>query len=203
MRLQMYFTKKLKLFSILIPVSMPGQFVDLQYSSIKPNEVNIKKSISISVNKTASPTFYKFDKVKKHSQISVSGSVQIKKALETEELDSYFQLGVIYEGDYRPGFITKKFLPEWILKIVSLNKEFGLGEIDFFHVTGINTKMSKTDNIGDVKLNFKTIANIGIDNTFKFRINLKDKKVLGLWLRADGDDHDGVFTTKINHLDIE
>ena len=40
------------------------------------------------------------------------------------------------------------------------------------------------------------------EGSFNGDFKLKDKKILGLWLRADGDDHDGVFTTEVQNLSI-
>lgn len=196
--------RKMSFFSILIvPLSNPSSFLDLQYSKLVPNKVTLDKEISIQVKKTASPLFYKFDKVAMHKIIEVAGQVKIESPLTSEEKDSYFQLGIVYEGDYKPGSFVKNFLPEWLLKILSINEKYGVSDIDFHHVTNTNDKLDRSDSIRDITMNFKTAAKLDKDGKFKFRVNLKKKKVLGLWLRADGDDHQGKFKTTISKLKVD
>ena len=194
---------RMHLFSvIIIPVSTPTDFLDLQYKKLPPNKVKIEKEISISVNDTASPLFYKFEEVKRHNEILVEGEVQIERALSSEEKDAYFQLGVVYEGDYKPNWLVKKILPEWLLKILSLNEDYGVGNIDFLHVTNSGYQIDKLDNVRDIKMMFKTVGKF--DNNLKFQIRekLRERKILGLWFRADGDDHKGKFITKIKKVEI-
>lgn len=195
--------KKLSLYSIMIvPVSNPEQFLDLKYSKIKPNKVSIKENITMAIDHSASPLFYKFNTPSVVKEINLSGSVIIDQKLQDEKMDSYFQLGVIYAGDYRPGYFMRKILPEWLLKVIDINKDFGLGEVDFFHVTGMNKQLDYTESIRSIKLNFKTISELSSEGKFEMSVAPKSKKILGLWLRADGDNHNGKFQTTIQSLDI-
>lgn len=187
---------------MIVPVSIPDNFLALQYSKLRPNQVKVDKKIYISVDRSASPLFYKFNKPLVGKSISVSGQVYIEEKLKKELSDSYFQLGVIYAGEYRPNWITRKILPEWILKVINLNKDFGLGAIDFFHVSGNGTKLNKKDSLRSIKLNFKTIAHLDKRGHFRFSVKLKERKLLGLWLRADGDDHQGKFKTTIDKIEL-
>lgn len=186
---------------IIIPINNEENFLDLKYKKLKPNKVKISQEIEISVDKTASPLFYKVSKPQKYKNVIVEGEVEIKKELESEENDSYFQLGVVYAGDYRPGFFMRKILPEWILKVIDINEKTGLSEIQFLHTTNNKTNLNKSDNVRDIKLNFKTVTSLK-KGKFSFNVPLKNKKVIGLWLRADGDDHDGVFITRIKKLEL-
>jgi hypothetical protein len=200
----MKFLKKIKLYSIIIvPVLGPDQFLDLKYSDLTPNIVSLNKQISIKVDNSASPLFYKFEKVEKHKEISIQGLVKIESKLKSEEKDSYFQLGVVYAGDYRPNFFVKKLLPEWLLKILNINNKYGVGNIDFFHVTGNSTQIDKKDNVRDIKITFKTVTSLNKDGSFKFSTQLRNKKILGLWFRADGDDHQGKFKTQLSKVTIK
>ncbi|MFT6631410.1 MAG: hypothetical protein ACJAS4_001359 [Bacteriovoracaceae bacterium] len=195
--------KKLKIYSIIIvPVLGPEQFLDLQYSDLKPNIVSIKESITLKVDRSASPLFYKFKDVKIHKDISIVGNVKIESHLKSEEKDSYFQLGVVYAGDYRPNFFVRKILPEWLLKILNINNEYGVGNIDFYHVSGNSTQINKKDNIRDIQISFKTITNLKKNGEFEFSVPMRDKKILGLWLRADGDDHHGKFETTLTKISV-
>ncbi len=62
--------------------------------------------------------------------------------------------------------------------------------------------MNKEDNIRDIKLNFKTVGKLDEKNNFQFKVPLRNEKVLGLWLRSDGDDHNGKFVTTIKALNM-
>jgi hypothetical protein len=188
---------------IIIPVSTPQNFLDLQYKKLKPNTVSIGNDVSIRVDNSASPLFYKFAEPKTYSEISVDGKVNIESKLSLEEKDTYFQLGVVYEGSYKPGWIVRSILPEWLFKILNINKKYGVGNIDFFHVTGQDYNMDKVENIRAIKMNFKTYGSLDQDNHFAFSAKLKPKKVLGLWLRSDADDHKAKFETLIKSLIIK
>ncbi|MAX66858.1 MAG: hypothetical protein QF441_07015 [Bacteriovoracaceae bacterium] len=192
------------LFSIIIiPVQTPSDFLHLTYSDIKPNTIKIKKEIMIDVNHSASPLFYQFETPKKISQIEVLGEVEIIKNLESEQKDSYFQLGLIYKGEYRPHFFVQKFLPQWLNTVLNINEKFGVSEIAFYHIHKEKGFVAKEDHIRKIKLSFIKAKQLTKENTFSLTIKPQAKKILGLWLRADGDDHNGVFKTKIKKLSFK
>lgn len=187
---------------ILIPFLATTNFLDLKYSKLTPNQVKLDKTIEISVNESASPLFVKLDnEPMKYAEASIEGEVEIEKEIGNNENDSYFQLGVIYEGDYRPSGFVKAFLPEWILKVLTLSETTGVSEIDFLDVSN-SRELNKADNIRDIKLNFKTVSRLK-DGKFKITTKFKDKKVLGFWLRSDGDDSKAKFILKINRFEVK
>ena len=185
---------------IIIPVDNKDNFLDLKYKKLKPNTVEITEQVKVSVKETASPLFYKIDPPQTFKEVEIEGSVRIIKKLTSEEKDSYFQLGVVYEGDYRPGSFVRSFLPEWLLKILDINDKYGVGFIDFNHFSNNNTQMDKEDSVRDIKMKFKTVGTIDENGVFSSTFKLRNKKILGLWLRADGDDHQGEFQTTIKKL---
>lgn len=187
---------------VLVPLSSTQHFFDLKYSKGEPNKVLLDKTISIVVNKSASPLFYKFEKVKKIKLIEISGAVEIKKPIDSQKDDAYFQLGVIYKGDYKPNVMMKMFLPEWLKKVLSLNEDYGLNQITFYEVSEQGKVLSKEDKIRDIKLKFKTIGELSQQSTFKFDFKPDNIEVLGLWFRSDGDDSGAVFKTVIKSLKV-
>ena len=187
---------------IIVPFESDKNFLDLQYKKLKPNNVILNKTIQISVKNTASPLFYKVDPPQEFKEAKISGKVEIIKNLKSEEKDTYIQLGVVYAGDYRPGSFVRNFLPEWLLKILSINEKYGVGYVDFNHFTNQDYKLDKTDSVRDIKMKFLTVGKLKKDGSFSGTIKLRDEKVLGLWLRADGDDHEGEFKTSINELSL-
>lgn len=192
----------MKLYSfILIPFLSVHNFLDLKYDSIKPNKVNFDKTIVINVNESASPLFYPLVDSKKLNSIKMVGEVEIEKAIGENEKDSYFQLGIIYEGNYRPSGFVKRFLPEWLLSVLNLSPNKGLSEIEFFEVSD-GRVINKEDNIRDIKLVFKNIAKLK-EKSFSFEVKPQDKKILGFWLRSDGDDSKAKFNVKILKFEID
>ncbi len=186
----------------MIPFEGADNFLDLQYKKLKPNIVTLEKVVTLKVDSTASPLFYKVDPPKIYKTADIEGIIQIDTPLGSEEKDSYFQLGVVYEGSYRPGSFVRKFLPEWLLKILSINDKYGVGYVDFNHITNSDYKLDKVDSIRDIDMKFKTVGKLNKDGFFKTTIKLRNKKILGLWLRADGDDHKGKFTTTVKKLNL-
>lgn len=191
------------LFSIIIiPFNDPSSFLDLQYSKIKPNEVKLEKQVQINVDASASPVFYKMETPRVVKKINLTGNVKVDKAINKKEDDSYFQLGIIYEGNYRPSGFVKTFLPEWLLKVLSLSDKYGVGELEFHEASAAKVNLDKSDSIRDIKLNFKTATTIE-NGKFSMSIKPKKEKILGLWLRADGDESKAKFLTTIKSLEFE
>lgn len=155
------------------------------------------------MKKSASPFFVKIDQSEKINNISIEGKINITKAITEYKEDSYFQLGLIYAGDYRPRGIVRTFLPEWLNIVLRLSKKEGVGKIDFFGVSIKGSEINKKDSIRSIELNFKTVALINDkDRSFKFEVKPREKKVLGLWLRIDGDESKAEFETHITKLSL-
>lgn len=198
--------KFLTLYSlVIIPISSPESFLDLQYKKIKPNKVELSKTVSITVDESASPLFYKFDKAISISKIGFSGRVEKKSLKSLHKDDSYFQIGLIYKGKYRPGGFVRAFLPEWLLKVLDLSKKHGVGNIHFYGV--VDSEKSKSVNIQKIKslkLKFNNSILIQKDGSFKAQITLDEsqREVLGLWLRSDGDESNAQFKTIIEYLEV-
>lgn len=187
---------------VLVPVSDPSVFLDLKYKKIKPNIVNIEKEISIDVQSSASPLFVKLPEVKALKEISIKGSTEIKKEITNFQDDAYFQVGIIYKGRYRPGSFVRRFLPEWLLTVLNLNRKHGVGRIDFHSVSMRGQEINKTSKIRDIRMKFKTAAYFNDKNEFELVITPRQEEVLGIWLRADGDQSRAQFKTHLSNIEI-
>lgn len=203
-------------------------FLDLKYDKIKPNTVSFNQKpfctealtppqcqtsgediqVEIKVESSASPLFYKLNQ--KVSQINVSGQVQVTAPVATKKDDAYFQLGLIYQGEFKPNFLTKNFLPDWLNAVVSIDPTKGIGDIFFYEASVDKINLNKTTNSKGVNLIFKTATHIKWQDPrnkklgrFNFTIQPQDKNLLGLWLRSDGDDSKATFTTTIQQITIE
>lgn len=186
---------------VIIPVSEQASFLDLKYSKLRPNKVEVKKEVVIFVDESASPLFYKMPKVSAVKSIEVEGAVEIVKGIDPKLDDSYFQLGIIYEGEYRPSAFVKTFLPEWLLKVLSLSSKKGVGKLSFHEASAEGKTLNKKDSIRKIELEFSSATTIK-DNKFTFKVSPEKKNILGFWLRADGDDSKAKFKTTLKSLKI-
>lgn len=188
--------------AFLIP--MPSKnWLDLKYSKLPQNQVLMSKSIQIKVNSSASPLFYTFKVPINIDKLIVEGSAFVTKKIKKELDDSYFQIGVIYVGDYRPNSFIKMFLPEWMKILLKVGKDKGLSEIHFYGVSDKIDKKIKKQKVRDLKLVFQEISRIDEKGEFRLNMTLKNnKKVLGLWIRSDGDDSKAEFITTIKSIKV-
>ncbi len=176
----------------------------LQFDGIKKNKVQFDP-LKISVDQSASPVFLPIrDKLK---NIQITGSVVIKKPIANDPSweDQYFSLGIIYEGDYKPGFFSRTMMPSWLLSLYnSAGKNItGIGNIEFWGVF----KKPNAPSISSENFNLKIIKNYGASldhkNNFKLTVQPKDLKVLALWFHSDGDDTKSKFVTSIQSIKIK
>ena len=195
----------LSLFSVVIIPLSGTDWKDLQYSKLESNQVKLgEEEIEIKVDNTASPLFYTFSEPLKINKIKVKGQVEISKAIDLEKDDSYFQIGLIEKGHFKPGWIVKRFLPEWLNTLVELNdkKNYGIGNIYFYGINKKELAKDKEQSIQSLKLFFKEVALMNDEGKFELEADVKDGTYLGLWLRSDGDDSQAKFKTKVLKIDI-
>lgn len=174
-------------------------FLDLEYRKIKPNKTTLGTPIIIQVNQSASPLFYKINKPLK--TLKVSGKVNIQKKIAAGKDDVYFSVGIINKGDYKPNFLTKKLLPQWLKTIVNINTEVGVGKIQFYEASPKGIKTDKVKKYSDIVMHHKTHTQLGPDGSFSVDISGLQSYVLGLWFRAEGDDSGAIFDVQINSLE--
>ena len=189
---------------IIIPASMievQKSFKDLPYSTKPQNKVELSKQISISVNNSASPLFYKIPKIRKFNSLEVMGRVEIEKDIEIGK-DTYLQIGVIYAGDYLPGSFMKAILPKWLIHALTIGGETGIGEISYLEISKVGQRLNKKDSIRGIPVSYKTLTYLDKDSHFKGLVKLKGKDVLGLWMRIEGAESSAKFKTIIESLKL-
>ena len=190
-------------FSILVvPSAEISNFLTLKYDEIPPNIVEIRRDVVIKVNQGASPLFYKIEPAQKFQKIKVIGELEVEKPLASERKDAYFQLGVIYAGDYQPSWLMKTWLPVWLKALLEIHPNQGLGTIDFHHFKKEKGFTPHSDRVRDVKLNYKDTGEIQTNGSFSAEILLREKEILGLWFRSDGDNHQGRFQITVKYLEM-
>lgn len=188
---------------IIIPLNSPENFLDLSYSKGESNIVHFEKNLKVEVKKSASPLFYKLPEIKKIKSIVVKGRVNVVRPINKAKDDAYFQLGVIYKGDYRPNSFVKMFLPKWLTTVLSLHEEHGVGQIDFHEVSAYGKKLDRKEQVRGVSMHFKTQTLLMQDRSFVLEVTPRDKEVLGFWLRSDGDDSKAEFKLTLSSMIID
>jgi len=187
-----------------------NKWESLQYSDIKPNKVNFsKQSMTIQVDKSASPIFYKVNQAKAYKEVIIEAQISSTLKLKQSEQgakgndDFSLRIGLVHQGKKHLGFMQKKLASPWIKKLYSLAPpKIGVSHVEFLTIYQDNRlknkKISKSSN-GMIVENFvvEQPKNGIIKTTLKIPSN---KPVLALWINSDGDDTQSRFTVKINKL---
>ena len=191
----------MKLYSlVLVPFLAATNFLELKYSALPRNVVYLDKVIIIEVDRSASPLLYKLDDKSKYPRIIVDGNVDIQQPINPLVDDSYFQIGIIYEGNKIIDRLTRKLLPPLIKNVLTISPN-GASEIDFLDVSS-DRELDWKQQIMQIKLTYKTVTRL-IDGKFEIQSQLKEKNIVGLWFRSDGDDSGGKFKVTVNNLRLE
>lgn len=200
---------RLILFSI-IPL-VPNQWLNLNYSKITPNQVNLKnKQMIIKVDKSANPIFHIFKKPKKIKELKLKGRLDISFPLSTLHLKDDFALrvGLITEGDHQLGFWAKMVASDWLKTLFKLAEERGakgIGQIYFYALTDRKADLGISFDKEYSGINFKTIwfSYLKEDKSFEFNINAPQERILGVWINSDGDGSQTSFKIELNNIEIK
>ncbi len=162
----------------------------------------------MSVDNSSSALIYKLDNPALinliHAEISILGDINLKnKNFEFEE-DSYFRFGLVVLGKNKLTRWAKLFSPNWVQNLFSLIPEdAGLDKIYFYNVAhneksvGKSRSYPQSSYVVESVVTFKNNKNINFD--FKLEEN---RNVAAVWVSADADQTQSVFTTTIEALKI-
>ncbi len=186
----------------------------LKYSSIPANTVTfLPNSISIKVNRSASPLIYPMtEKPVLIKEISIKGEVNqlvnIKPPEQQGEkiLDDFnLRLGLVLLGDKRLSWYEELLAPEWVKKMFNLaSKDQGIEHIYFLSAVLSPTLLNKTRThpLSEyIKEHYVWLMNkpgsFSYSHTFS-----KTKHTGALWIAVDGDGSQSEFTLKIQEISI-
>ena len=197
---------------IMIPLESQSWQV-LKFNKIPANSIVFSANkMNIFVDKSSSPVIYTFKKIKRFKRLRVKGSVTgdinnlfLKEQQGSKGADDFvFKIGVVYEGEKTLGFWKRKFAADWILKLFSLApQKSGISYVQFFNVyKDQNLKNKKrTHPLSDL-LKEKFVTTLNKNNEFLIDEQLLNKKILALWVSADGDDTLSKFNVAISELSL-
>jgi len=187
------------------------KWTKLKYPNIKQNGVEFNnQSMIINVDNSSSPLIYPFEMPSQFKEIKIDAEIIGNLKLASNKLqgvkgnnDFTLRIGLVYQGDKKLGFFSRKTAPAWVKKLFSLiPKNIGVSHVRFFNV--FQDKRLENDTPYKKKPKFffhsydiEQVKNGKIKATIKVPSN---KKILGLWINSDGEDTMSIFSVKINKL---
>ena len=186
----------------------------LTFNNIPANRVTeLPQGLQIEINASASPLIYVFEEAATINQVSVSGMIGslpvIPQGLKQGEKgadDFPFRLGLVLEGDKTLNFAQKLIATEWVKILFGLApEEAGIDHIMFLNL--VNPEFQYVPGTLREHPNSKGlytetfVGQIAADQDFSFSYQLPmPKKVIALWISADGDDTGSSYTLTVNSI---
>ena len=195
--------------SISIPLHSSKDWQVLTYNGINSNQVEFApKSLTVKVNKSASPIIYPLKQPVLLKRVKVTGSIEgsidFKNGKQGEEgFDDYiFRLGLVLKGEKTLGFTQKLAAPKWIKTLFKLApKGIGVDHIYFLNVGNPKSSVGQKRNHPLSDLLKEEIVSVHNSSTLlidkKFDV---PKEVLALWISTDGDDTNSQFTVQVKSI---
>lgn len=181
----------------------------LEFGSIKSNKVTqVKDSLKIQVNNSASPLIYVLPKPQKVTAIELN--LDLGKKLEIAgkqgskgKDDFRFRIGLVYEGEKTLSGVKKIFAPKWVKTLFDLAPEGkGIKEIQFYNSFSQPELKgtSRTHYASELLIeNFKIEDKNGkVEQTIP--IEAPAEKVAAIWLSIDGDDLDLSYEVQVHEI---
>ena len=194
-----------------VSLSSPSNWQQLSYSRIPSNEIDFSSAgLRIDIANSASPLIYPLTPryfTAAEFVLDISGELNLGQDIQGSPSndDFLFRLGVVYEGDKQLNFFQKRVAPKWIKTLHKLApKETGIDTIEFFNVVSDSrlTGQSRTHPLSDLLIEHfvrEGNSNVGIQQ----RVALDPtKRVLALWLSADGDDTQSKYSVLVKKINL-
>lgn len=187
---------------------------ELRFDRVPANEVEFsEESLSIAVQKSASPLVRVYDSPARVRKITVTGRVRGTLAVHPDQFadqgfdDALLRVGVIVPGEKRLNLIQRRLAPEWLRRIDALfgERAGGVGEIRSALLVPHEEWLGKTRRNPEVDLFHDRMASSpGADGRFRMTLEFETPpEVCGFWLLADGDDTGSTFRVWLEEFVIE
>lgn len=181
----------------------------LEFGSIKSNRITqVKDSMKIQVNHSASPLIYVLPKPQRVSAIVLNLDLGEKleiigKQGSKGKDDFRFRIGLVYEGNKTLSGVKKLFAPKWVKALFDLAPEGkGIKEIQFYNSFSQQELKgtSRTHYASELLIeNFKIVDKNGkVDQTIS--IEAPPEKVAAIWLSIDGDDLELSYEVQVHEI---
>jgi hypothetical protein len=185
-------------------------FEHIHFKRIKPNNVSFANDIiHFEVNKSASFLLTAFDDIKPVRKVSFewkADGMLNKDSVEQEKTrkgdDAWIRIGLIISGE--PELVPEVLLPRWARQVRRTLKHPSDRMLylipDARHAPGTYWKSPFSAEIGMV-----SVASTDMNNGWK-RVDYEftdPQLTVGLWIMADGDNTDSIFSSRLKNLVIE
>ena len=187
-----------------------GNFEHIHFRRIQPTAVSFDAdTINFDVNRSSSFLLLAFDEVKNVRAVSFQWQADgmLNKASAAQEKtrkgdDAWLRVGLIISGE--PELIPAALLPRWVARVRDVLKLPSDRMVylipDAWHAPGDTWKSPFSDNIDMISVE----SHAGPDGWKQVNHAFaKPLRSVGIWLMADGDNTDSIFTSRLRNLVIE
>jgi len=190
----------------------PGQyaFEHIHFKRIKPNIVTFDQNvIRFDVNKSASFLLLAFDDIKPVHRVSFewkADGMLNKDSVEQEKTRkgdaAWIRVGLMISGEPEP--VPEALLPRWTRQVRQTLRHPSDRMLYLIpgarHAPGTTWKSPYSSNIDMI-----SVASTDTDNNWQ-RVDhefSETRQIAGLWIMADGDNTDSIFSSQLKNLVIE
>ena len=202
-------------FALDIPLQIDSQrWQTLSYQNIDANSVTQTiQGLRISVDASASPLIYVFDQPLLVKQVHVAGEIHDLPSIPIDieqgangADDFVFRLGLVLEGDKTLGFAQKLVAAQWVKTLFELAAAAsGIDHVLFLNlanppdISWENREHPKSKGLFREQI----VQHVSAGEAFEMNYSLPDdKRVLALWISADGDDTHSQFALNLNKISL-
>ncbi|NNL06613.1 MAG: DUF3047 domain-containing protein [Gammaproteobacteria bacterium] len=182
----------------------------IHFKRIKPNIVSFdNRVIRFSVNNSASFLLLAFDDIKNVNSVSFQWKAagNLKKNGEQHERsrkgdDAWLRIGLILEGE--PAHVPEPLLPRWMQQVRKTLK-YPSNRMVYLvpgalHAPGTSWPSPFSDDVDMVSVSSSAASNGWKQVAHQFA---ESQRTVGLWIMADGDNTNSVFSSELRHLVID
>lgn len=185
-------------------------FEHIHFRRIQPTVVTFNTdTIHFDVNKSSSFLVLAFDDIKTIGRVSFqwkANGMLNKVSADQEKTrngdDAWLRVGLIISG--QPEFVPEPLLPRWVQQVRKILKHPSDKMIylipDARHAPGEIWRSPFSSFIDMVSVESSNINNEWKQVTFEFTL---PQQTVGLWIMADGDNTDSIFSSQLRNLKIE
>lgn len=199
--------------AIVLPLEKSQDWTELKFRKIPQNSVIFSADhITVSVDQSASPLVYKFNRVQKVQRFKVEIEVEgglnktaSRKPIDFES-DSMFRFGLVATGPHTLNKLQRWLAAEWVQKLFALAPHgVGLDKIYFYNITQYEQLLSKKRQHPESEYLQEENVWLKKENQNHFvleKILDKPLVIAGIWISIDGDDTKSKYMVKIKKIEL-
>jgi hypothetical protein len=182
----------------------------IHFKRINPNTVSFDNGIiRFDVDNSASFLLLAFDDIKNVNTVAFQWKAagKLKKNSEQHERtrkgdDAWLRIGLILEGE--PAHVPEALLPRWMQQVRKTLK-YPSNRMVYLvpgalHAPGTNWQSPFSEDIDMVSVSSSPASNGWKQVEHRFA---EAQRTIGLWIMADGDNTNSVFSSELRHLVID